>query len=254
MDEGFSNPTNIAWQGDVGVVEYGGGDRGMVCTFYNDSQPDPIKSLEAGRPINRDVVMVTIHPPGERLNIVNRPAHGGDARRFPTQYAQFMQRQVQTPDGTPVSLLYPERPSVAATLRAHAVHTMEQLADLSGPAIDSIGMGAQEWVNTAKKYLEMSNKGVTASVFRHEIETLTRENKLLAQQVQDLVATVHQLKDRDTTAAGLAQVQAMIAGAMARPEHLPSRGFDAQAAMIAATHPTRVIKEAADNQLKRRTR
>ena len=47
MDD-FSTPTNISWRGDVGVVEYGGGDKGMICMFYNRPMHDPIKSKEAG--------------------------------------------------------------------------------------------------------------------------------------------------------------------------------------------------------------
>lgn len=157
MDEGFASHTGINWQGNVGVVEYGN-DRNMIAMFYVKSVLVPAKSNEHGRPYHEDQVFVRIHPPGERLNIVDRPVKDSDKRRWPIQWAQFQQNQEQHPEGTPVDLLYPAHPSVAATLRANGVFTIEQCAELSGPAIDSIGMGAQRYSNDAKKYLELANR------------------------------------------------------------------------------------------------
>ena len=114
MSEDFASHTNINWQGNVGVAEYGGGDKGLVCMFYNRAVHNPLKSKEAGRPVYEDQVYVRIHPPGERLNIVDKPAAGEHQRRFPAQWAQFMQNKAQVPEGTPIDLLYPENPAIAA--------------------------------------------------------------------------------------------------------------------------------------------
>ncbi len=67
----FSSPTGINWRGDVGVVEYGN-DRSMVAIFYNKPVHNPAKSVKDGHPFYEDQVFVRIHPPGERLNIVER--------------------------------------------------------------------------------------------------------------------------------------------------------------------------------------
>src|SRR5574337_1408474 len=106
MDE-FASHTGIRWNGNVGTVEYGGGDSKMVVLFYNKARHNPAKSQEAGRPVYDEAVFVKIHPPGERLNIVDRPATVQDQRRFPVQWAQFKENREQIPEGTPIDLLYP---------------------------------------------------------------------------------------------------------------------------------------------------
>ncbi len=230
----FAPATGINWQGDTGIVEYGN-DRNMVCIFYNKPVHNPAKSVQEGHPHYEDQIFVRIHPPGERLNIVERRAQENDKRRFPTQWQQFQQNKQQQPDGAPIELLYPEYPSIAAMLRANSVLTIEQCADLSGPAIDSVGMGAQRYVNEAKKWLEMAAKGRNASLMRHELEKRDREIATLTRTVEDLKATLEQAKNNALAGPNLQQIQQLIAGVMQRPEHLPAQSFDAQTAMINAT-------------------
>ena len=228
----FTSPTGINWRGDVGVVEYGN-DRNMVAIFYNKPVHIPAKSVAEGHPFYEDQVYVRIHPPGERLNIVERRANEQDKRRFPMQWQQFQQNKAQQPDGAPIELLYPEYPSIAAMLRANSVQTIEQCADLSGPAIDSVGMGAQRYVNEAKKWLEMAAKGRNASQMRHELEKRDRDIATLTRTVEELKATLEQAKNAALAAPNLQQLQSLIAGAMQRPQALPA--YDTQTAMINAT-------------------
>ncbi len=239
MDDfsGLMAPSNINWQGDVGVVEYGGGDKGMVCLFYTRPVHNPAKSRESGRQVFEDQAYVRIAPPGERFNIVDRPVREDDKRRFPLQWHQFTQNKQQIPDGTPVEQLYPEHPAIAATLRANAVHTIEQCAALSGPAIDSIGMGAQQYANDAKKYIELANKGVSATQMRVALEERDREINTMKRQLQEQAAIIDQLRQNNTQAGTVNQLLAQLAGGMERPVHL-GKGFDPQTAMIAANHPT----------------
>ena len=119
----------------LAIVEYGGGDRNMVCMFYNKPVLNPAKSDEKGRQIFDNKVYVCIHPPGERLNIVDREASDLERRRFPMQWEAFRKNKQQQPEGTPIELLYPGQPTIAATLRASGVQTVEQCAELSAPAI-----------------------------------------------------------------------------------------------------------------------
>jgi hypothetical protein len=234
MSDFFSTPTNIHWRGTTGIVEYGN-DSGMVAIFYNKPVHIPAKSLEEGHPFYEDQVFVRIHPPGERLNIVERRANDQDKRRFPAQWQQFQQNKVQQPDGAAIELLYPEYPSIAAMLRANSVLTIEQCADLSGPAIDNIGMGAQRYVNEAKKWLELAAKGKNVSQMRHELEKRDREIATLTRTVEELKTVVEQAKNNALAGPNLQQLQSLIAGAMQRPQHMPNQGFDPQTAMINAS-------------------
>lgn len=251
MDD-FTSPTNISWLGDVGRVEYGGGDKGMIAMFYNRPMHNPVKSQEHGRPVYEDKVYVRIHPPGERLNIVDREASQSDKRRFPNQYRHFQENTEQHPEGTPIDLLYPESPAIAAMLRANGVSTIELCAELSAQAIDTIGMGCQQYVNAAAKYLEASNKGVKVTQMRHELEVRDREIKVLKQMVEEMKGTISSMKQNNVGGVpDLAALQALIAASMQRPVHMPQAGFDAQSALINANSPTAQVEQA---QPKRRAR
>src|SRR5215475_9632180 len=124
--DGLAPGTGINWQSEtVGVVEYAA-DKNQQAIFYIEPQPDPQKSAEMGRPIKKDTIMVRIAPPGERLNIVIRPAQQSDTRRWPTQWNQFQQHKKQTVEGTPIEMLFPQTPSIAENLKASGVYTVEQ--------------------------------------------------------------------------------------------------------------------------------
>lgn len=244
MQDLFSSPTGIKWQGDVGIVEYQN-DNSMVVLFLNKPIPNAAKSKEMGRPVFENITHVRVHPPGERLNIVERPITENDKRRWPVQWAQFQQQAEQIPEGVPIDLLYPHRPDIAAGLRASGVHTIEQCANLSGTAIDALGMGSQQYCNDAKRYLEVANKGVGAAQFKQELDARDDKIRTLTRQVEELTDQIKSMKVGETTQAlDLKQIQALIAGAMQQPTYpnTPQGNvagvFDPQSAMIAATHPS----------------
>jgi hypothetical protein len=234
VDDAFAPHTGIRWNGTTGVVEYGGGDRGMVCFFYNKAVPNPAKAAQEGRPVHENKVFVRIAPPGERLNIVEREATENDKMRFPMQWEQFRKNKQQVIEGTPIELLYPDQPAIAATLRGNGVQTVEMCADLSAHAIENVGMGCQTWVNYAKRYIEASRKGANESAHRREIEQIQRENKTLKSQIKMLKDQLDNVMQRQAQAPDLSTVQAMLAGLMQRPQHMPQQGFDSQTALINA--------------------
>jgi len=215
-DTGLPGISGIDWQDSqqiVGLARYGGGDKSMVVVFYMHPEHQPGESAAKGRQIFKDVVYVRIQPPGERLNIIDRPATESDAKRWPLQWAAFKQNQMQVPDGTPIEQLYPDKPSIAATLRAYGVHTIEMCADLSGNAIDNIGMGCQTYVNDAQKYIALSNKGVSSTEMRREIEKRDREITRLRDNVGVLQGQVDKLlnpKDGNVTIATLHKAAAVV--------------------------------------------
>ncbi len=249
MDE-FQVHSGIKWQGDVGMVQYGGGDPSMVVMFFLKPIRNPAKSAEVGRPYFDEKVFVRIHPPGERLNIVEREANDTDRRRFPIQWAQYQEHKPQTANGTPIEMLFAAHPATAAALQASGVHTVEQCGALSAHAIETIGMGAQQWVNEAQRYLEVANKGVKASQLKQALEEKDREIHSLTNKVNLLTNELAILRDNQTNAVTLADVQEMIANqggggkrGVFPPGKQLSGGFDAQTAQINATHKTKDLSK-----------
>lgn len=253
-ETGFASPTGIQWQGNTGMVEYGGGDAKMVVMFYNKPVHHPGKSLSEGRPVFEDKVFVRVHPPGERLNIVDTPATDVHKRRWPMHWQQFLQNKVQTPDGTPVDMLYPDKPAIAATLKANAVHTVEACAELSAHAIESIGMGAQTWVNDAQRYLKAAQKGVGAAQFRKELADRDQQIKILTSQLAEQKGQIDKLIKSRMEAPSLTELQRFYQQNAPHPQHVVGESFDPQMEQLNATHGSGLQKKAKTGRSRDRVR
>lgn len=179
------DPQAIAQRG-YGVAAAGPTDDKLIVGFYRKSVLNVAKSKEQGRRICEDHDFVKIMHPGESLNILDRAVIESDKHRWPRQWAQYNQGKQQIPDGIPITLLYPANPSISDMLLGYNIHTVEQLANLSGTAIQTVGMGCQEWVNYAKAYLEKANKGVDFHRFEKENQEKDQEISTLRRQVKDL--------------------------------------------------------------------
>ena len=233
-------PTGIDWHagGGTGTVRFGE-DRNLLVMFYNRSVPIPNASVEAGRTIHRDEIFIKIQQPGEMLNIIDRPANDQDKHRFRTQWANFVHDRTQVPEGSPIDLLFPNHPAVADNLRGVGVFTIEQCAELSAHAIDTIGRGAQEYVNRAQKYLSMAEKGVSFHKLQKENEDLRQNQRILEGQIASLKAQFETLNTRmvDPVRASLA------------PPFVP--GHDVQTERINSNSPHKEIAKEAVKRSRR---
>lgn len=216
----FRAPTSmdmnsIASQG-YGMVQYGPTDDKLIVGFYKKSIPNAAKSREMGVPFHESKDFVKIQHPGETLNIVDRPVMDDDKRRWPRQWDNYQRGVNQVPDGIPLSLLFPAMPHIVTMMRGYNIHTVEQLSNLSSEAISTVGMGAQDWVNAAKRYMERADKGVNHHQFEKALSDKDTEIRALRRQVEEVTALVRQQQ------------------APAAPN--ASHPYDAQSAQINATH------------------
>jgi len=229
--------TGVDWNagGHTGLVRFGE-DVNLLVMFYNKSVHIPALSTE-GRPVYRDEIFIKIQQPGEVLNIIDRPVVEQDKHRFKRQWANFCHDRTQVPEGSPIILLFPNHPAVAENLRGVGVYTIEQCAELSASAIDTIGRGAQEYVNRAKKYLEMANKGQSFHKLQAELDTEKQKNRIMEQQISELKNQMNSMNMKlvDPVRASLAPPFVM--------------NYDAQSERINNNAPT---KEAADKAKRNR--
>ena len=182
---------SIASQG-YGMVQYGPGDDKLLAGFYKKSVLNAAQSRAEGRPIYNGVDFVKIQHPGETLNVVDRPATEQDKQRFSRQWAQYSAGVTQIPDGVPLNQLFPDKPQIVDMMRGYNIHTVEQLSNLSGQAISTVGMGCQEWVNLAKRYMERAEKGVDHHKFETAMAKKDAEIAALRRQVEEISALVRQ--------------------------------------------------------------
>ena len=175
-----------------GMVHYGPTDDKLIVGFYKKSVKNAARSNAEGRPIHEGIDFVKIQHPGETLNIVDRPVKDDDKNRWPRQWHSYQQGVRQIPDGVPINLLFPAKPEIETMLRGYNIHTVEQLAGLSGEAISTVGMGAQDWVNAAQRYMERANKGVNHHQFESALAAKDAQIAALTRQVAEITALVRQ--------------------------------------------------------------
>jgi hypothetical protein len=221
---GRINQREVDTQG-YGMVNYAAPDDRKIVLFYMKSVHQPMASQQEGRPVHKDVVFVKIGEPGEmKLSMIDRPATEADFRKWPMHYQQFRNNAKQVPDGTPIDLLFPEKPSIIATMKSYGIHTVEQLAHLSSEGISTVGMGAVDWVNKAKSYLERADKGVGFHKLQTELKDRDTKIAVLTDQVQSLITQIEHLKSRTNTLTNTFQP--------APAPVVPTGDFDVQTAQI----------------------
>jgi hypothetical protein len=168
-----------------GWVSFGSDSQANV-RFYKKPVLDVNKSKHEGRPVYVAKDYIRIQHPGEHLNIVDRPVDDDPRviQRWPQQYQHFINNtQQDIPEGTPVEVLFPDQPEIPANLHGMAVHTVEQLANLSAHALETIGMGAVEWQSRAQRFLDSAKGGKEHHRLVKEVGDLRNQNEVLQNQI-----------------------------------------------------------------------
>lgn len=230
--DGFQRPVGIDWQNadkTYGQVRFGD-DSQLVVLFFTKSVFDAAKSAAEGTRQYINKVYVRIQPPGERLNVIERPVQESDKRRFSAQWNSFLQNKTQVPEGTPIDLLFPNNPAVADNLKAFGVYTIQQCAKLSANAIETVGMGGRDWVNMANQYLENAQSGTAFLQLRTELDKKDQEIKLIKRNFELLKAQHDELMARLNNPNAFAT----------QPAWVP--GYDAQTERLEANHPSQEMR------------
>lgn len=181
----------------VGTVHFGQPDQVNV-TFYSKQVSDKALTAQSGVPQYKSVDYVRIQHPGERdytdNPVTDRPIV---TSMYSRQWAAYQQAKEYVPDGTPIEMLFPQSAEmpIAGTLRSLGIHTVQQLANLTVEGMHRIGMGAQDYVTHAKKYLDTASGGAGYHKLQkdiaerdNKIEVLENNMRLLQGQVELLLA------------------------------------------------------------------
>lgn len=161
------------------------GDEQLAVVFYIHPKQNEEKSKEAGRPIFEDREYIRIVQPGNKENIIERPATEMDLARFPRHYQAFKQRvnDEEYVEGTRLEEWPAITRSQVAELKYLHVNTVEQLANLSDANTQGF-MGLNLLKQKAATYLEASNVTKAAE----EMESLRATNATMAEQLAALQA------------------------------------------------------------------
>jgi hypothetical protein len=174
-------------------------DELLVVTFKNLAVENPLKTMEAGRPIFDDVEHCFITAPGSHdikvfpantfARWVGTPFGGGQvkqsyAERFSHQYRQFKAHVAQTKSGTPLEHAPFLSEARRAELKAQNVYTVEALADIEGVELKNLGPGGRDMKNQAMAYIAESKLVAPTKQMLAELEALRARNAVLEEDVQ----------------------------------------------------------------------
>ena len=179
---------------DLNNPEFSGAtnpDARLACRFYSRPVKMDFQSQEAGRPIFKDVDYVQIFVPGDSTSILDTPAREDHKKRFPIQWAQYLNEKS---DGEVQGTLLRDWPLLtsaqATELKHFKFYTVEQVANASDQQISSIGMllgmSPFSFRDKAKAYL--SNAKDSALV-----QAQTDELRKRDQEIADLKAQMEQM-------------------------------------------------------------
>jgi hypothetical protein len=151
-------------------------DKRLLIQFSLKPWHDTTASQQEGRPIYREREYVTIMVPGDKDNVVCRPAREMDTRRFAAQYAAFKANRAQeSVVGTPLRVMTFLTAAQVKELEYFNCHTVEQLAEL--PDSHAIKfMGIQQLKQLAKDFLKASREAAPLTAMRAELDE--KQNQL----------------------------------------------------------------------------
>ena len=149
-------------------------DDHLYVNFEEGEVIDIPRSNEEGRPIYKDVDMITIMTPGNKLGIVKRKVTEQDKRRFAAKYKEYkeLSSDSESISGTRLEDWPGATRSIVAELRHLHIRTVEQLANVSDSNAQGV-MGMQMLKQKARDWLENnSNSDKQLAEARKEMEEM----------------------------------------------------------------------------------
>lgn len=168
-----------------------GDDKGLYVTFRMEAIEHTFESEQAGHPVFKDVPYVEILFPGDSTKKVYRPvdekgteSKPGDPQRWPLQWAAFLAQKEQVQVGMAITEWAPVTKSMALTLKAMGIHTVEQLAEVADHSLT--WLGARDLRDKAKAWLAASVDGSAVLRLQKENTDLRADIETLKTQFAEL--------------------------------------------------------------------
>ncbi len=147
---------------------------------------DNKKTLEAGHEVYREVEFVKIAIPGDRNSLFFQPSTVDHQRRFPNAYSAYKARERKPIEGMPIEEWAPISRSLALTLRAAHIDTVEALAAVHDGNIDRIGTNGRDLREKARAWLEEAKSGAAVIAAAAKEQALQDQIAALQAQIEAL--------------------------------------------------------------------
>jgi hypothetical protein len=158
------------------------GDENLLVRFFMHPKQDHDRSEAEGRPVFVEAEYIEIITPGNKDNIISRPASEIDRKRFPRHYQAYKARASQeVVEGTPLEEWPSITRSLVEELKFYNIRTVEQLLAVSDADAQKF-QGLNAIKDKARAFLEKA-KGQNA-----EVDALKAQNADLLGRLERLEA------------------------------------------------------------------
>ena len=169
-------------------------DETLLVKFYMKPTHDNAESKEAGRPIFKDVVWVSIVVPGNKTTTVERVARDADKKRFAKHFEAFEQHGTEEfVSGTPLDAWPVLSSSQVREMAFFNVRTVEQLANMPDSEAQKF-MGIAMLRTKAKLFLEAAEGGAPMEALQDAMEQKDNELNALREAMQEQAQMIADLQ------------------------------------------------------------
>jgi len=177
-------------------------DSRLAVRFYVKPVPNNFETAAQGRPIFTDVDFVEIFVPGDNNTIIDQPVREDHKKRFPLQWAHFVNKHSNDAReiGTPLS----QWPQVSAAqveeFRAMKFFTVDAVANASDQNIQRIGMIAGmspfAFREKAQQYLKIASGVAVANEAEKHYQEAEAKNQELTRQLAENNAKIQLMQEQ----------------------------------------------------------
>jgi hypothetical protein len=171
------------------------GDESLFVVFYMGIVKNEAKSIEQGRPIFDDIECVRIIIPGDKNNVVDRPATLQDRQRFLKQYDLFKAgaKEDEQLSGTRLNEWPFLTRAQCEEFKWMGIRTVEQLAEVRDditskvPGLVQLKQHAAVWLGKTKDAAQAAKQAKVMADQQSQIDTLQAVVKQQAEKIERLM-------------------------------------------------------------------
>lgn len=167
-------------------------DARLLVRFAMEPYLNAERSSAEGRPIYDEVEFITIMVPGDRDNIVVRPASQQDKDRFSRAYEHWKRTGLQAESGTPLEAWPVLNKAQVQELKFFGIRTVEALANLSDGVAGKF-MGIQLLKQKAAAFLAAAAGNAPLESLQNELSKRDEQIATLTKMVEDQAKALDRL-------------------------------------------------------------
>lgn len=175
-------------------------DKSLAVRLFKTPIRNDEKSVQEGRPIFDDTLMIEIRVRGDRNNVVQRPVRVEDKARFREVFLAHERGESAVSSGTPLAQWPVMSAAMVEELKYLGFHTVENVADAHDGVLGK-HPGLRGLQEKAKLFLEHAKGGAPMERLLAENNVLKSQSEVQDRTIKELSAKLETLTEKFTALA-----------------------------------------------------